>query len=348
MAQDDREKLKLDKRPSSGKGPRIPEKRRGYLMWLYLAIFLALMVHFVLNVSGGVSNEVEYSTFLKQVSDGYVEEVDVVNDQRVRGEYRIEAVREGRVEVAPPKQSFLSGPNEENANAFSSVKPTDHDLIQYLLDYNERALSEGKTEIVFKASREENWLGGLLTWMIPLGIILAMWIFLMRRMNPGSQVLNIGKNKAVLFDAMGDQRLTFDDVAGLDEAKEEVVEVVDFLKNPARFTRLGGKLPKGVLLVGPPGTGKTLLAKAVAGEAEVPFFSLSGSDFVEMFVGVGAARVRDLFRQAKEKAPCIIFIDEIDAIGRSRGRGMMMGANDERENTLNQLLVEMDGFNTDS
>ena len=317
-------------------------------MWLYLAIFLALMVHFVLNVSGRVSNEVEYSTFLRQVSDGYVEEVDVVNDLRVRGKYRIEAVREGRVEVAPPKQSFLSGPDEENANAFSSNKPTDHDLIQYLLDYNERALSEGKTEIVFKASREENWLGGLLTWMIPLGIILVMWIFLMRRMSPGSQVLNIGKNKAVLFDTQGDMRLTFQDVAGLDEAKEEVVEVVDFLKNPDRFTRLGGKLPKGVLLVGPPGTGKTLLAKAVAGEAEVPFFSLSGSDFVEMFVGVGAARVRDLFRQAKEKAPCIIFIDEIDAIGRSRGRGTMMGANDERENTLNQLLVEMDGFNTDS
>ena len=166
-------------------------------------------------------------------------------------------------------------------------------------------------------------------------------------MNPGSQVLNIGKNKAVLFDAMGDHTITFKDVAGLDEAKDEVVEIVDFLKHPKRFTLFGGKLPKGVLLVGPPGTGKTLLAKAVAGEAGTPFFSLSGSDFVEMFVGVGAARVRDLFRQAKEKAPCIIFIDEIDAIGRSRGRGMMMGANDERENTLNQILVEMDGFNTD-
>ncbi|GMQ81888.1 MAG: ATP-dependent zinc metalloprotease FtsH [Rhodothermia bacterium] len=317
-------------------------------MWIYLAIFLALMVHFVLNISGRVSNDVEYSTFLSNVSNGYVEEVNVVNNQRVRGKYTSEAVREGRVEVAPPQQNFLSGPNEDEASAFTSVKPTDHDLVQYLLDYNERALKEGKTEVVFRASREENWLGGLLTWIIPLGIILAMWIFLMRRMNPGSQVLNIGKNKAVLFDAMGDQKLTFKDVAGLEEAKDEVVEVVDFLKSPARFTRLGGKLPKGVLLVGPPGTGKTLLAKAVAGEAEVPFFSLSGSDFVEMFVGVGAARVRDLFRQAKEKAPCIIFIDEIDAIGRSRGRGMMMGANDERENTLNQLLVEMDGFNTDS
>src|SRR5690606_18421951 len=194
----------------------------------------------------------------------------------------------------------------------------------------------------------DTWFSGLLSWLLFLGLIVLFWLFILRRMGgPGQQVLNIGKSKASLFDSMDGQQLTFKDVAGLDEAKEEVVEIVEFLKNPKKFTKLGGKLPKGVLLVGPPGTGKTLLAKAVAGEAGVPFFSLSGSDFVEMFVGVGAARVRDLFRQAKEKAPCIIFIDEIDAIGRSRGRGMMMGANDERENTLNQLLVEMDGFNTD-
>jgi AFG3 family protein len=175
---------------------------------------------------------------------------------------------------------------------------------------------------------------------------------LMRRMTggggPGGQIFNIGKSKAALFDAENKVRITFADVAGLEEAKEEVKEIVDFLKTPQKFTKLGGKIPKGALLVGPPGTGKTLLAKAVAGEAGVPFFSLSGSDFVEMFVGVGAARVRDLFKQAKEKAPCIVFIDEIDAIGRSRGRGQMPGANDERENTLNSLLVEMDGFATDS
>jgi cell division protease FtsH len=174
----------------------------------------------------------------------------------------------------------------------------------------------------------------------------------MRRMTggggPGGQIFNIGKSKAALFDAESKVKITFADVAGLDEAKEEVKEIVDFLKTPSKFTRLGGKIPKGALLVGPPGTGKTLLAKAVAGEAGVPFFSLSGSDFVEMFVGVGAARVRDLFKQAKEKAPCIVFIDEIDAIGRSRGRGQLPGANDERENTLNSLLVEMDGFATDS
>lgn len=182
-------------------------------------------------------------------------------------------------------------------------------------------------------------------------LVFGFWI-LMRRMTggggPGGQIFNIGKSKAALFDAENKVKITFEDVAGLDEAKEEIKEIVEFLKNPGKFTKLGGKIPKGALLVGPPGTGKTLLAKAVAGEAGVPFFSLSGSDFVEMFVGVGAARVRDLFKQAKEKAPCIVFIDEIDAIGRSRGRGSMPGANDERENTLNSLLVEMDGFATDS
>jgi cell division protease FtsH len=167
-------------------------------------------------------------------------------------------------------------------------------------------------------------------------------------MNPSSQVLNVGKSKAKLFEASDDNNVTFDDVAGLEEAKEEVMEVVEFLKNPDKFTRLGGKLPKGVMLVGPPGTGKTLMAKAVAGEAGVPFFSISGSDFVEMFVGVGASRVRDLFKNAKESAPCIIFIDEMDAIGRTRGRNNMVGGNDERENTLNQLLVEMDGFDSDA
>jgi AFG3 family protein len=182
-------------------------------------------------------------------------------------------------------------------------------------------------------------------------LVFGFWM-LMRRMTggggPGGQIFNIGKSKAALFDAESKVKITFADVAGLEEAKEEVKEIVDFLKTPQKFTKLGGKIPKGALLIGPPGTGKTLLAKAVAGEAGVPFFSLSGSDFVEMFVGVGAARVRDLFKQAKEKAPCIVFIDEIDAIGRSRGRGQMPGSNDERENTLNSLLVEMDGFATDS
>ncbi|NRB61491.1 MAG: ATP-dependent zinc metalloprotease FtsH [Saprospiraceae bacterium] len=197
-----------------------------------------------------------------------------------------------------------------------------------------------------------NWLANALAWILPFLIIILIWIFIMRRVGgagggAGAQIFNIGKSKAALFDQNTKVNVTFNDVAGLDEAKEEVMEVVDFLKNPKKYTSLGGKIPKGVLLVGPPGTGKTLLAKAVAGEAGVPFFSISGSDFVEMFVGVGASRVRDLFKQAREKAPCIVFIDEIDAIGRARGRNSMQGGNDERENTLNQLLVEMDGFSTD-
>ena len=185
-------------------------------------------------------------------------------------------------------------------------------------------------------------------------LLVAVWLFIMRRMSggagggPGGQIFNIGKSKATLFDKEAQVSVTFNDVAGLEEAKQEVMEIVDFLKNPKKYTNLGGKIPKGALLIGAPGTGKTLLAKAVAGEAHVPFFSLSGSDFVEMFVGVGASRVRDLFRQAKDKAPCIIFIDEIDAIGRARGKNNIVGGNDERENTLNQLLVEMDGFGTDS
>ncbi len=191
----------------------------------------------------------------------------------------------------------------------------------------------------------------LVNWILPIAIVLGIWFLFMRMMNRGSgggQIFNVGKSKAQLFDRDTQVSITFKDVAGLEEAKVEVVEVVDFLKNPKKYTSLGGKIPKGVLLVGPPGTGKTLLAKAVAGEAKVPFFSISGSDFVEMFVGVGASRVRDLFRQAKEKAPCIVFIDEIDAIGRARGRANVTGANDERENTLNQLLTEMDGFSTNA
>jgi len=197
----------------------------------------------------------------------------------------------------------------------------------------------------------KDWSSDILSWLIPIGLMILIWVWFMRRMGGGAgggggQIFNIGKAKAQLFDKDTSVNITFKDVAGLQEAKVEIMEIVDFLKNPKKYTQLGGKIPKGALLIGPPGTGKTLLAKAVAGEAQVPFFSLSGSDFVEMFVGVGASRVRDLFKQAKEKAPCIIFIDEIDAIGRARGKNVMTGGNDERENTLNQLLTEMDGFGT--
>ncbi len=332
---------------SRGDSSRPPKRRPKLAVWIYLAVFLMLLFHILLFRSGGSSNPIDYKTFLQHVESGYIDKVVVVNDRSIEGVYTPEAVEQGLVEVPEPTNNFLADRSNEPSLAFASTKTDDHDLTDFLLDYNERAVAEGNSTVEFSARIEERWFGGMLAWIFPLLLIVFLWIFLIRRMNPGSQVLNIGKNKAVLFDAMGDQQLTFKDVAGLDEAKEEVAEVADFLTTPKKFIRLGGKLPKGVLLVGPPGTGKTLLAKAVAGEAGVPFFSLSGSDFVEMFVGVGAARVRDLFKQAKEKAPCIIFIDEIDAIGRTRGRGMMMGANDERENTLNQLLVEMDGFNTD-
>ncbi len=345
MAHDDRENIELERQ--DGSGPRLPEKRPRFSLWIYLAIFLALIIHILLVVNSADPNSIEYSTFLNYVEKGYVSKVVVVNDVRISGTYTDEAIKSEEVKLARPRKNFLSASSADQGKLFSTVKPSDHELTQFLREHNRSANAAGDPTIDFSARQEENWFGSMLTWVFPLILLIVLWVVLLRRMNPGSQVLSIGKNKAVLFDAMGDQRLTFKDVAGLEEAKEEVAEVVEFLRSPKKFTRLGGKLPKGVLLVGPPGTGKTLLAKAVAGEAGTPFFSLSGSDFVEMFVGVGAARVRDLFRQAKEKAPCIIFIDEIDAIGRSRGRGMMMGANDERENTLNQLLVEMDGFNTD-
>lgn len=216
----------------------------------------------------------------------------------------------------------------------------------------EKAVQEGKLK-EYNFQMKNNWTDIFLT-LLPIIVIVGVWIFIMRRMSGGGagggggQIFNIGKSKARLFDEKTDIKTTFKDVAGLEGAKEEIQEIVEFLKNPEKYTNLGGKIPKGALLVGPPGTGKTLLAKAVAGEAKVPFFSLSGSDFVEMFVGVGASRVRDLFKQAKEKAPAIIFIDEIDAVGRARGKNNFSGSNDERENTLNQLLTEMDGFGTNS
>jgi AFG3 family protein len=231
----------------------------------------------------------------------------------------------------------------------SSVESFKDDMREFYTDH-----SEIKGKATEKADSENNWFTPILQTILPFLLLIGIWILLMRKMSGGAGggggpggIFNIGKSKATLFDKGTKVNITFADVAGLDEAKVEVMEIVDFLRNPKKYTSLGGKIPKGALLVGPPGTGKTLLAKAMAGEAQVPFFSLSGSDFVEMFVGVGASRVRDLFKQAREKAPCVIFIDEIDAIGRARGKNMMM-SNDERESTLNQLLVEMDGFGTDT
>ena len=345
MAQPERNAPDPDRGSSDSSDSR---RRPRFVLWIYLAIVLALAVHFFVYWGGGDEASVPYSTFLDYVEQGHVESVEVVNDTRIEGQYTPSAVEEAVVDLPAPGNSMLGEPSSEERRRFTTTKPADHELTKFLRAYNAEAASDDRPAVSFSARTEEDWLGGLLMWMLPLALLVGIWILFMRRMGPGSQVLNIGKNKAKLFDASDDNNVTFDDVAGLEEAKEEVVEVVDFLKNPEKFTRLGGKLPKGVLLVGPPGTGKTLMAKAVAGEAGVPFFSISGSDFVEMFVGVGASRVRDLFKKAKEKAPCIIFIDEMDAIGRTRGGNSMVGGNDERENTLNQLLVEMDGFDSDA
>ena len=324
--------------------------RSRFALWIYLAIFLALVVHLVLNWTGTDAATIEYSTFLDYVESGYVERVEVVNDTRINGTYTQAAVEDGTVQrpSSGEGEGIFGGMAGADKRAFRTTKPSDHELTALLRAHNQKVKAgEARTRVHFSAETGSEWINTLLFWLIPLALLALVWIFFLRRMNPGSQMLNIGKNTATLFEASEQDPVTFDDVAGLDEAKEEVAEVVEFLKNPEKFTRLGGQLPKGVLLVGPPGTGKTLMAKAVAGEAGVPFFSISGSDFVEMFVGVGASRVRDLFKNAKEKAPCIIFIDEIDAVGRSRGRNNMTGGNDERENTLNQFLAEMDGFDSD-
>src|SRR6056297_2697224 len=330
---------KQPSKKSTKKGSENNQKKKGprFSIWIYVILFLVL-IGFNFLVAPGVSSErIKYSEFLEYVEQGYVKEVVITNNVRIRGEYSEKAIGEGVVEQ----------PTEED-NQWLSAQPGGPTFSTTMLEGDEIRSLFDENEVVYDVRIEENWFSGILIWLIPIALIIAFWVFIFKRMNPGQQVLNIGKNKANLYDKQTESKVSFKDVAGLQEAKAEVEEVVEFLSNPKKFTNLGGTLPKGVLLVGPPGTGKTLLAKATAGEADVPFFSLSGSDFVEMFVGVGAARVRDLFKQAKEKAPCIVFIDEIDSIGRTRGGGMQMSSNDERENTLNQLLSEMDGFNSDN
>lgn len=307
-----------------------------------------LGIFFIWAVMGskGDQEKIGQIKFKEMAKAGDILRIDVVNRQYAeiylteaalaKPDYKQFSEGKGKLSAQGPHFKFAFGDTESFNRLYTQLLTELPPEKQFDLKYVDR---EDFSSILF------NWL--------PLIIIVALFFFLMRRMSggggPGGQIFNISKSKAALFDAQSKVKVSFNDVAGLEEAKEEVKEIVDFLKDPKKYTRLGGKIPKGALLVGPPGTGKTLLAKAVAGEANVPFFSLSGSDFVEMFVGVGAARVRDLFKTAKEKAPAIIFIDEIDAIGRSRGKGQMPGgSNDERENTLNSLLVEMDGFGTDT
>jgi cell division protease FtsH len=321
----------------TGKAPKFN------LSWLYMAIVVVLtFLFFKSPSSGNMSRAITYSEFKDYVSKGYVEKVVAYDNHKVE------------LTIIPDSAVRIFG---------QSVAQTDTPVIMTLevgsIESLDRYLDEQEKAGTFKGQldykKTDNTLSNIFWNVFPFILLVGVWVFIMRRMGGGGGaaggaggIFNVGKSKAQLFEKGGANRVTFKDVAGQAEAKQEVQEIVEFLKKPEKFTELGGKIPKGALLVGPPGTGKTLLAKAVAGEADVPFFSLSGSDFVEMFVGVGASRVRDLFRQAKEKAPCIIFIDEIDAVGRARGKNPAMGGNDERENTLNQLLTEMDGFGTNS
>jgi cell division protease FtsH len=316
--------------------------------WIYGIIIVVFLIFNLFSGGMGASNGMTTtpSKFFKFLRDGDVKKVEIVNKREALVYLTDNASKKEIHRKSRPQQFLPLGTAPNYAFEFGDVQ-----LFQKQL---EDTIAEEKllTELNFKT--ETNAFGDILLSIVPFILIIAVWIFIMRRMSGGGgpggggQIFNIGKSKAKLFDQKLETKTTFEDVAGLEGAKEEVQEIVDFLKNPEKYTALGGKIPKGALLVGPPGTGKTLLAKAVAGEAKAPFFSLSGSDFVEMFVGVGASRVRDLFKQAKDKSPAIIFIDEIDAIGRARGKSNFSGSNDERENTLNQLLTEMDGFGSNT
>ncbi|MGM9835737.1 MAG: ATP-dependent zinc metalloprotease FtsH [Muribaculaceae bacterium] len=318
-------------------------KMKFNILWMYLFIFLVLASIFVATdtpLNGSFSREVSYTEFQSYVKARGVKSMVVIDKAEVRAELGDSLAKKlyPEYESSKSKKAYVVA-NIPSADRFANEVDA----------WNASGAFKG--DVKYENSNS-NW--GHLFWSYgPLVLLIVFWIWMMRRMSSGGSggsggIFSVGKSKAKLFDKENSPGVTFKDVAGLAEAKTEVAEIVDFLKNPLTYTNLGGKIPKGALLVGPPGTGKTLLAKAVAGEANVPFFSLSGSDFVEMFVGVGASRVRDLFRQAKEKSPCIVFIDEIDAVGRARGRNASMNSNDERENTLNQLLTEMDGFGTNS
>jgi ATP-dependent metalloprotease FtsH len=338
------------------------------IYWIYAAIAIAIIA-FQLFMSSGGRVIVSYKkTFDDLALRGYIKDAKLVNKQRVDFKVNEAGKKYIRNSQDPNyksiKQSLSKGTNYKSNDPVFELKIIDaanfethvSDLNKEIVLINKELSQQNKRSIPTLElidTEEVNYLESIFSFLFPIIILVVIWMFVMRRMTGGGgggggQIFNIGKSKAQVYEKGKSTNVTFKDVAGLEGAKEEIVEIVEFLKNPKKYTELGAKIPKGALLVGPPGTGKTLLAKAVAGEAKVPFFSLSGSDFVEMFVGVGASRVRDLFKQAKEKAPSIIFIDEIDAIGRARGKNNSFGSNDERENTLNQLLTEMDGFGTNS
>lgn len=341
MSKEKNEKPLLPKTPKSD-----DQKSKFSFYWVYgllAVIFIGLQFY---SWDTG-TKRIEKGELLKMLQEQDVDSIILVNKESAEIFVKAERLSKYKGEDGKPKSKKVTfGVSQPDfLYQIGEVGTFEDDL---------RRAQEGISNPVFaKIVSRRNWTTEILGWILPVLLLVGVWFFIMRMMSRGAggaggQIFNIGKSKAQLFDKNTNVNVTFKDVAGLEEAKVEIMEIVDFLKNPDKYTKLGGKIPKGVLLVGPPGTGKTLLAKSVAGEAHVPFFSISGSDFVEMFVGVGASRVRDLFKQAKEKSPCIIFIDEIDAIGRARGKNPATGANDERENTLNQLLTEMDGFGTNS
>jgi len=321
--------------------------------WIYgVVIAVLLFIVFYGNNFSSRLIEITPGKFYEMLAHGDVVDVAIVNKTSARIYINPDTIAKANRYKGKDGKALFPDRNYRGPH-FTTTVPSVDNFLQSMEKVQTDAGIPKDKQVFARSVEETNWVSDQLPWILPILIMVVLWIVMMRRMGGGSgggpgQIFNIGKSRAQLFDKDTNVNITFNDVAGLDGAKLEIMEIVDFLKNPKKYTDLGAKIPKGALLVGPPGTGKTLLAKAVAGEAKVPFFSLSGSDFVEMFVGVGASRVRDLFRQAKEKAPCIIFIDEIDAIGRARGKSASAGANDERENTLNQLLTEMDGFGTNS
>jgi len=341
-------KQNIDPKKSIPNNPKQPlNKKKGFnFYWIYGGIAIIFIALQFLNVSSNIE-EITWFKFEKDMlKNHHVQKIVVVNKEFAEIYIKKESLSNSIFEKVRTK-GYGDG---ENSGPHYKLKFITVEAFLEKLAKSDEILN--KDGVIIDSETRRNWSGDILGWIVPILFLVALWFIFSRMMNRGGgggpggagNIFNIGKSKAQLFDKNSSVTINFNDVAGLEEAKVEIMEIVDFLKDPKKYTQLGGKIPKGALLVGPPGTGKTLLAKAVAGEAKVPFFSISGSDFVEMFVGVGASRVRDLFKTAKEKAPCIIFIDEIDAIGRSRGKNMMTGANDERENTLNQLLTEMDGF----
>lgn len=349
---------KLKKQFAKNKGTKGDDKKPGTpkkggnkfnFYWIYIIVFALFIGMQIFTAMSFSTKNSTYQEFEQALELEDVDHVNILNDRKVQVFIKEESLRESERYDEVSKTNFSDAVNPGPHYVFEMPSTTFEDRLK---DYYEARDINDRIPVNYQT--QDNFLGDIVSWILPLVLMVAVWMFLMRRMSGGgaggagggSQIFNIGKSRAKVYDKDTEVKTTFAEVAGMTGAKEEVLEVVDFLKNPKKYTDLGGRIPKGVMLSGPPGTGKTLLAKAVAGEAKVPFFSLSGSDFVEMFVGVGASRVRDLFKQAKEKSPCIIFIDEIDAIGRARGKNNFSGGNDERENTLNQLLTEMDGFGT--